>query len=342
MKKYLLATAFVFMSGSVWAEGNTNIIGGDCSKTTDDHCSWSLNTTTGELIISGTGEMADYEGKTIDGKQEYGYYYTSGKTSYSSAPWGTYQVNSITIENGIENIGYYAFAGTNISTIDFPPSVTSLGQYSFFGSKIQSVEIPETITSFSGGEFEKCFELAEVVLPENMTTIPVWMFGQSGLEDVDIPDMVGSIHAGAFTQTKIESLVIPESVTKISKMIFTDGSGGGTAPYLQHLYCTAVQMEKCEEALQTAKKDFKPTHYEKSGNDYLVYDEKGNVVGKYASAMNLNKGVATETYKYDSAGHLVSIFDGNGQRTWGKKIYTVEEANKVAKPTGNTFRIRYR
>ena len=70
----------------------------------------------------------------------------------------------------------------------------------------------------------------------------------------------------------------------------------------------------------------------------LEYDDKGNVVGKYASAMNLNKGTASETYKYDPAGHLVGIFDGNGQRKWGKKIYTVEEAME-ATAHGDKFHV---
>ena len=96
-------------------------------------------------------------------------------------------------------------------------------------------------------------------------------------------------------------------------------------------------MEQCTVAASYLNAE--PTMYSKDSNGNLyVYDGKGNVVGKYAGVNELKSGNATETYKYDSAGHLVGIFDGNGQRTWGKKIYTVEEAMEVTK-NGDKFHV---
>lgn len=64
---------------------------------TDGNIHWTLDTESGELIISGTGTMNNY----------------SYNASRTNAPWGTYylSIRTVTIESGVTSIGGYAFYG---------------------------------------------------------------------------------------------------------------------------------------------------------------------------------------------------------------------------------------
>ena len=327
MRKYSLFFMLLLLSGSV----NAKIVTG--SPETENgcgaNCFWSFDTETGVLDITGSGEMDNWNSHRNNVGQEF----------YKEAPWFEYreQITSINIGEEISSIGNYAFDGTNVSTVDIPDSVTRLGDFAFFRSNIESITIPNTVTTLGTLAFNESYHLKNITLPDNMTEIPRGFFYAAyELSEIIIPDSVEKIGSDAFLLTnQLQSLIVPENVTNINPAAFCS-SAGCTIP-LKTLYCTGEQMETvCSNILKPYQMEI--IRYEKEGNDYLVYDDKGNVVGKYASAMNLSKGMATETYKYDSAGHLVGIFDGNGQRTWGKKIYTVEEAMEVTK-NGDKFHV---
>ncbi|MBR6408839.1 MAG: hypothetical protein IKS23_01170 [Alphaproteobacteria bacterium] len=68
---------------------------------------------------------------------------------------------------------------------------------------------------------------------------------------------------------------------------------------------------------------------------YYEYDNKGNIIAAYN-----NDGVTK--YDYDQAGNLQRKIDSHGNILWRRRIYTVEEAEKVSKSVGNTFKLRYK
>ena len=166
---------------------------------------YSLDTETGVLTISGTGYMKDYSGKNSP------FYYNSS-------------VKSVIIENGVTSIGNQAFYGcASLTSITIPDSVTSIGEYAFYGcTSLASITIPNSVTSICYSAFSGCTSLTSVTIPDSVTSIGHSAFYNcTGLTSVTIPNSVTSIGQEAFFNcTSLTSVTIPDSVTSISEYAF--------------------------------------------------------------------------------------------------------------------------
>ncbi len=102
---------------------------------------WNLSKD-GTLAISGTGNMENYD-------------YQNNR-----APWYSQResIKNIIIENGIRNIGSYAFCNcTSLTSITIPYSVTNIGCGAFHGcSALTSVTIPNGSTTIDNSSFSDC------------------------------------------------------------------------------------------------------------------------------------------------------------------------------------------
>ena len=94
-----------------------------------DNLTWSLDTETGVLSITGTGEMEDYD----------------------DAPWDSYSdsIETVNIADTVTSIGNCAFCDCySLTEITIPDSVTSIGNYAFeFCSSLTEIIIPDSVTS---------------------------------------------------------------------------------------------------------------------------------------------------------------------------------------------------
>lgn len=155
------------------------------SGTCGDNLTWTFDEATGELTISGTGEMTNWS-----------------SPSYIP-PWYDYRlsIKHISIDNGVTTIGDLAFCDCIlITSITIPYGVTSIGYFSFAG----------------------CTGLTTAIIPDSVTSIGQWAFSLcKNLRNVIIPDSVTSIGEYAFCDCKsITSITIPDSVTSIGDMAF--------------------------------------------------------------------------------------------------------------------------
>ena len=146
---------------------SADIITGNCGQG-GDNVTYSLDTSTGVLTISGTGSM--------------GYY------MYSSSPFVyNKKIKSIVIESGITHLGYGAFTNcVNLNSVTIASSVKGIG-YSTFSNctSLESISLPSGVTYIDGSTFYNCTGMKSVIIPKSVKSIYYSAFyGCTSLENV--------------------------------------------------------------------------------------------------------------------------------------------------------------
>ncbi len=117
----------------------------------------------------------------------------------------TYAYKKITLPEGVETIGRYAFAENK---------------------NLQEVVLPESLTDFNYCAFMNCKNLATVNIPDGIDTLPDFLFsGCTKLKNLDLPDSVKIICDNAISITSTESqlnITLPDSIEYLGKEIFTN------------------------------------------------------------------------------------------------------------------------
>ena len=211
----------------------------DMSAAGDGSVIATFEDTTGVLTISGSGTMKNFSNSNSpirsilgsvkeliieDGVQNIGDYafgdnYTYGRKSLTGLTNG-----SIVIPNSVTSIGKYAFYyGYSITSIEIPNSVTSIGDYAFYEcSKLSSAKLSSSLGSIGAYTFYNCTTLPSIQIPDSVTAIGNDAFnGCAKLTSVEMPSSLTSIGANAFYNCKVlSSIEIPDGVTSIGDKAF--------------------------------------------------------------------------------------------------------------------------
>ena len=129
---------------------------------------------------------------------------------------------SVKFENGIEEIGDYAFYNCrDLKSVNLPNSLLRIGSLAFYNSAITKIRIPANVRSM-GAAF--CgSKLNEVFIANGATQVLPHAFSCCNeLQQITLPPSITEICDGAFAEcNKLARIRIPKSVRKIGKDAFS-------------------------------------------------------------------------------------------------------------------------
>ena len=154
------------------------------------------------------------------------------------------QLTSLNLNKNLKSIGNNAFEKCEkISSLILNEKLNSIGEYAFSGDKgiAGNLTIYKGVSEIGRSAFMGCSGLdGSLVIEEGtaLKTIPEECFKNTGFTGIfSVPNGIEEIKANAFTNTCIETLYIPKSVTSIDKTAF--GSGG----FLKNIYYGGTEDE---------------------------------------------------------------------------------------------------
>ena len=197
--------------------------------------------------------------------------------------------SSVSIPDGIENIGPFAFEGNlGLDVLELPSSVKYIGEAAFANttlrelilndgleyiggsafssSDLESITMPDSVTHIGEAAFDRC-NITEINLPAGLTAISEKMFSMCfELKHVVIPEKVESIHKEAFRWCKgLETVVIPKSVKYIDADVFI------TCDSLKTIYYCGTKEEWDAVSIHSSNRIFVVCEY--------VPDKNGDLDG---------------------------------------------------------------
>lgn len=271
-----------------------------------DSCTWSYDSNTHTLKLSGDGYMSEF-----DGTRE-----SEDKPYRTTAPWSSFseEIYNVDIGGNLKNVGacaIYCFPNLENTTITAP--IESLRYQAL--QAVRNVEIPSSVTD-----------------------IGLYAFGsQSGLNSLVIPDSVKTIGDVAFAETGLSKLVLGSGIESLGADVFR---GITSSPII---YCEDITPNRCANIVGENNPDYvdriQPFTKDPLTGVYCIDDTY------YASAELLVKDVACKDKKqcdeialkaksgfaFEFNGKFyASLKDMSKNQPIKKRIYTIDEANAVA------------
>ena len=190
----LLLCVWLF-SSAAYAE----IKSGNCGAN-GAYVTWTFDTGTGVLEISGRGAMKNF----------------SYRSSY--VPWYDYRtsITSVTIDDRVTTIGEYAFWDcTRLTSVTIPESVTTIGEHAFSGcTSLTSVMIGENVQTIGEYAFSGCTSLenfdGKFATADHRCLVindTLRFFAESGLSSYSTPDGVKVIRWYVFSGCSLKSII---------------------------------------------------------------------------------------------------------------------------------------
>ena len=218
----------------------------------------------------------------------------------------------ITIAEGCTTIGYKAFRlNDHLEKINIPSTVTEMGYELISGCpSLHTVILAEGITVIPEDMCRDCPSLKTIRLPSTLRTIGKYAFGStylagSGLTRIDIPSSVTTVEPyaftrcfdleevnflgnqvktigdGAFSDTGIEHIYLPTSVTKLGMNVFDncDRLTGVVLPYGINSIGNAV-FKDCDNltwvSAPSTLRDIRNGNFGSGSPNMIVYTPAGS------------------------------------------------------------------
>ena len=198
------------------------------SGTCGENATWTYDSSTYTLTISGTGEMYDYFWNSPWENFKNGIktiIISDGITVVTSEAFcDCIQLTSVTLPDSLKSIERSAFANSKkLTNINIPESVTFIGDSAFRRCPLNGeITIHDGITSVGEFAFSECDGITSVIISSTATYLDGWVFSYcSNLENVTFPDDLTRIPYHAFSRcTSLKNISIPDSIKEIGYCAF--------------------------------------------------------------------------------------------------------------------------
>ena len=173
----------------------------------------------------------------------------SGLEEIAEEAFSYNKLSAVTLPTYLKTLGDHAFSNNNLKEVTLPSRLEVLGtafvdnselskitfseglkeirgaSYSspsaFSGTSIKSVVLPKSLEKIGDGAFYDLKGLAEISIPENVTSIGNEAFYNTGLTSIDLPANLKTIGRFAFSGTKLKKVVLPSRVETIGDHAFS-------------------------------------------------------------------------------------------------------------------------
>ena len=261
----------------------------------------------------------------------------SGLEEIAEEAFSYNKLSAVTLPTYLKTLGDHAFSNNNLKEVTLPSRLEVLGtafvdnselskitfseglkeirgaSYSspsaFSGTSIKSVVLPKSLEKIGDGAFYDLKGLADISIPENVTSIGNEAFYNTGLTSIDLPANLKTIGRYAFSGTKLKKVVLPSQVETIGDHAFSIES---------------LESVHIPKSLKSA------ANY--SYNTSYIYNRTWNSVGWGEGIFSGAKNLKTVTFE-DGISEIISeLFSGTGIKKIDlpssvTKIYSAAFAN---------------
>lgn len=131
-------------------------------------------------------------------------------------------LQAIELPENLTTISYQLFFGCDqLRSVNIPNGVEKIGREAFSNCRsLTSIEIPSSVTRICYCAFYYSSLTGNMTVPGSVKTIEGGAFGNTPLTSLELNEGIELICDGAFADTRIGSVTIPKSVTKIEAYAF--------------------------------------------------------------------------------------------------------------------------
>lgn len=275
-------------------------------------------------------------------------------------PAGAFSMNirmsSVTIPEGVTEIGQTAFAGARLKRLTIPKSVTKIGRKAFHLHQMKSLTIPGNVKEVGESAFEgtyKAASLEKLTIENGVKTIGERAFKEGHLSTVVLPDSVESIGKAAFQNNTGNTRISGHPVlvlTNNSKLLKVNTADENFRVQLRSLAKNGTKVYGLKNKTYSGKSQTQKVTVKNSmmtlnsGSEYKVSYSGNKSVGtakiKITGIVNYN-GTITKTFKINPKGtSLKSVKKSKKsfKATWKKSSKTWTTGYQVQYSTSKKFK----
>ena len=119
----------------------------------------------------------------------------------------------------IRRIEARVFMSKGLRSVSIPDGIIEIGENAFANNQIEELSLPKSLRLIDNHAFSEN-RLTRLRIPDKIEVINEYVFARNQLEDIRLPDGLQKISTGAFYLNKIRELILPPSIQSIGVSAF--------------------------------------------------------------------------------------------------------------------------